>query len=54
MTEKIKTGLCAAALLLALLAAYRQEMAFRSSPSPHALSQPAPFSAGLQLQRDSL
>ncbi|WP_160634760.1 hypothetical protein [Pseudoflavonifractor sp. 60] len=45
MTQKIKTGLCILALLLALLAAYRQESAIRQSAAPGTLVQPAPFSA---------
>lgn len=41
MTEKIKTGLCVLALLLALLAAYHQEMSYRNTP----MVQPAPIAA---------
>ena len=41
MTETIKTGLCAAALLLALLAAYVQEANWQNPPAAGA--QPAPF-----------
>ena len=41
MTEKIKTGLCVLARLLALLAAYNQEMSYRNTPAV----QPAPFAA---------
>ncbi len=43
MTEKIKTGLCVLALLLALLAAYTQEMAYRSLPDRGTAVQPASF-----------
>ena len=49
MTEKIKTGLCVLALLLALLAAYTQEMAFRNTQAKGTAVQPAPFAA-VQLQ----
>ena len=45
MTEKIKTGLCVLALLLSLLAAYKQEMAYRNGPAAGNQIQPAPFSA---------
>ena len=40
MTEKIKTG-----LLLALLAAYTQEMSARTGPMAGTAVQPAPFAA---------
>ena len=45
MTEKIKTGLCVLALLMSLLAAYTQEMAYRSLPVAGTAVQPAPFAA---------
>ena len=45
MTEKIKTGLCFLALLMSLLAAYTQEMAYRSLPDGRTAVQPAPFVA---------
>lgn len=45
MTEKIKTGLCVLALLLALMAAYTQEMSYRNAPAGAEAVQPAPFSA---------
>ncbi|MCI8676704.1 MAG: hypothetical protein K2P16_07490 [Lawsonibacter sp.] len=45
MTEKIKTGLCVLALLLALLAAYTQEMSARTGPMAGTAVQPAPFAA---------
>ena len=43
MTEKIKTGLCVLALLLALLAAYTQEMSARNTLAEKPASRPAPF-----------
>ena len=49
MTEKIKTGLCVLALLLALLAAYAQEMSYRSDQAARTAVQPAPFTA-VQIQ----
>ena len=41
MTEKIKNGLCAVVLLLAVLLAYAQEISFRQGTAV----QPAPFAA---------
>lgn len=46
MTQKIKTGLCVFALLLALLAAYTQEMSYRNGLAGSA-AYPGPFSAAL-------
>lgn len=43
MTEKIKTGLCVFALLLALLAAYVQETVYQADR--RAVVQPGPFTA---------
>ncbi|MCI9156184.1 MAG: hypothetical protein HFF44_04480 [Lawsonibacter sp.] len=43
MSEKIKTGLCVFALLLALLAAYTQETAYQADC--RAMIQPGPFTA---------
>ena len=45
MTEKIKTGLCVFALLLALLAAYVQEVSFQQGAPTGTLVQPGPFTA---------
>lgn len=43
MVQKMKTGLCVLALLLALLAAYTQELAYRSLPNSGTAVRPAPF-----------
>lgn len=43
MTEKIKNGLCIFALLLALLAAYMQEVSFQRGDSIGTSVQPGPF-----------
>ncbi len=45
MTEKIKTGLCIFALLLALMAAYTQEMRDRDRAAGGTAVQPVPFAA---------
>ena len=45
MVQKMKTGLCVLALLLALLAAYSQEMSYRSDQAARTAVQPAPFTA---------
>ena len=45
MPETIKTGLCVFALLLALLAAYVQEVSFQQGGPAGALVQTGPFTA---------
>lgn len=45
MLQKIKTGLCVLALLLALLAAYAQEISYQSGQTAGSAFQPAPFAA---------
>ncbi|MCI9353090.1 MAG: hypothetical protein HFF58_07560 [Lawsonibacter sp.] len=49
MTEKIKTGLCVCALLLALLAAYVQERSWPESAANRVMIQPAPFASAVQI-----
>ncbi len=49
MTEKIKTGLCVCALLLALLAAYVQERSWPERTADRIMIQPAPFAAVIQI-----
>lgn len=50
MTEKMKTGLCAAALLLALLAAYVQETTWQNESPAGTTCQPAPFAATVDVR----
>ena len=49
MTEKIKTGLCVCALLLALLAAYVQEVNWPDRTAGQTAVQPASFAAAVQI-----
>ena len=44
MTNQFKTGLCTAALVLALLAAFVQEASYQGETVPPDRVQPVPFS----------
>ena len=48
MTQKIKTGLCVLALLLAILAAYVQEMSCRQSADLGSGARQGPFATVVQ------
>lgn len=48
MTEKFKTGLCVLALLLAMLAAYAQEISCRQSADPGSGARQGPFATVVQ------
>ena len=50
MTEKFKTGLCVLALLLAILAAYVQEMTFQQTAAVRVAVQPAAPFAAIQIK----